>query len=133
MKISKQARREAKELFRSCLVNGLLNEDRVRLATKKVLEMKPRGYLGILSHFHRLVKLDIARRTARVESAVALAPDIQTIVRNNLTKTYGQGLSISFAENPALIGGLRIKVGSDVYDGSVQGRLRALEDSFEVV
>jgi len=133
MKISKQERREAKELFRSCLANGLLNEDRVRLATKKVLEAKPRGYLGILSHFLRLVKLDIERRTARVESAVALAPDIQTIVRNNLAKAYGQSLSISFAENPALIGGLRIKVGSDVFDGSVQGRLRALEDSFEVV
>lgn len=133
MKISKQERREAKELFRSCVADGLLNEDRVRQATKKVLEVKPRGYLGILAHFHRLVKLDIERRTARVESAVPLAPELQNVVRNNLTKTYGQGLSISFAQNPALIGGLRIKVGSDVYDGSVQGRLRALEDSFEVV
>ena len=35
-----------------------------------------------------------------------------------------------FAQNPALIGGMRIKVGSDVYDGSVQARLAALQESF---
>jgi F0F1-type ATP synthase delta subunit len=29
-----------------------------------------------------------------------------------------------------LIGGLRIRVGSDVYDGSIQARLKALEESF---
>jgi F-type H+-transporting ATPase subunit delta len=132
MKISKHERRDAKELFRSCVAGGLLNEDRVRQATTKVLEVKPRGYLGILAHFLRLVKLDLERRAARVESAVALAPELQTTVRNNLAKAYGQGLNISFSQNAALIGGLRIKVGSDVFDGSVQGRLRALEDSFEL-
>ena len=41
-----------------------------------------------------------------------------------------RGLNISFAQNPRLIGGLRIKVGSDVYDGSVQARLDALSQSF---
>src|SRR3954470_4194946 len=108
MKISKQERRDAKELFRSCVADGLLNEDRARLATKKVLEAKPRGYLRILSHFLRLVKLDLERRTARVESAAPLAPELQTTVRNNLTNAYGPGLNISFSENPTLIGGLRI-------------------------
>ena len=42
----------------------------------------------------------------------------------------GIALNLSFGENPALIGGLRIKVGSDVYDGSVQARLAALEETF---
>jgi len=133
MKISKQARRDAKQLFRICLVKGLLDETRVRGAVKKVIELKPRGYVAILSHFQRLVKLDIERRTARVESATPLSEDLQSKVRENLTQAYGQGLSISFLQNPALIGGLRIKVGSNVYDGSVQARLHALEESFEAV
>ena len=130
MKISKQARREAKELFRSSIVNGVLDENRVRLVVGKVAELKPRGYLGILTHFHRLVKLEVERRTARVESAVPLSPDIQADVTSKLSKLYGQGLNISFAQNPALLGGLRIKVGSDVYDGSVQARLENLVESF---
>jgi F-type H+-transporting ATPase subunit delta len=130
MKISKQARREAKELFRSSVVNGVLDENRVRQFVTKVAGAKPRGYIGILSHFHRLVKLELERRTARVESAVALPPEIQSEVANRLSRIYGQGLNISFAQNPALLGGLRIKVGSDVYDGSVQARLENLVESF---
>jgi F-type H+-transporting ATPase subunit delta len=130
VKISKQARREAKELFRSCLVIGLLDENRVRQAVRKVIELKPRGYVAILSHFERLVRLDLDRRTAKVESATPLAPDLQSKVQADLSRLYGPGLNISFAQNPALIGGLRIKVGSDVYDGSVQARLAALEQSF---
>lgn len=130
MKLTKQAKREAKELFRSCLVNGLLDEARVRTAVQRVLTVKPRGYLAILSHFERLVKLDIERRTARVESAAPLSADLQAGVKDSLARVYGQGLSLSFGQNPALIGGMRIKVGSDVYDGSVQARLAGLQESF---
>jgi F-type H+-transporting ATPase subunit delta len=130
MKISKLARREAKELFQVCLVNGILDDGRARQAVQRVLESKPRGFLAILSHFQRLVKLELERRTARIESAVPLTPDLRASVEASLSRVYGPGLNISFAQNPALIGGMRIKVGSDVYDGSVQARLAALQESF---
>ena len=130
MKIPKQARRDAKELFRSCQVKGLLDENRARHAVQLVIEAKPRGYFAILSQFQRLVKLDLDRRDARVESAAPLSPDLQARLQAGLSRTYGPGLNISFAQNPALLGGLRIKVGSDVYDGSVQARLAALQESF---
>jgi F-type H+-transporting ATPase subunit delta len=130
VKVTKQARREAKELFRSCFVNGLLDETRVRQAVQKVIDLKPRGYVGILSHFQRLVKLDLDRRTARVESATPLAESLQATLKSGLSRIYGPGLNISFSQNPALIGGLRVKVGSDVYDGSIQARLAALEQGF---
>jgi F-type H+-transporting ATPase subunit delta len=130
MKISKQARRESKQLFRDCVASGVLDENRVRQVVNKVAELKPRGYIQILSHFERLVKLEIERRTAKVESAVALSPELESDVTNKLSRIYGQGLKISFTQNPALLGGLRIKVGSDVYDGSVQARLESLVESF---
>jgi F-type H+-transporting ATPase subunit delta len=130
MKISKQAKRAAKELFRSSVVSGVLDENRVRLVVGKVIAAKPRGYLGILSHFERLLKLEVERRTARVESAIQLTPEVQADVAGKLGKLYGAGLNIGFAVNPALLGGLRIKVGSDVYDGSVQARLEHLVESF---
>ncbi len=130
MRISKQTRRDAKQLFRICLVNSLLDENRVRQAVQRVVAAKPRGYLAILSHFERLVKIELARRTAKVESAAPLTPDLQANVQASLFRAYGPGLNISFAQNPDLIGGLRIKVGSDVYDGSVKARLTALEEQF---
>jgi F-type H+-transporting ATPase subunit delta len=130
MKISKQARREAKELFRGSIANGVLDENRVREVVSKVAQAKPRGYIEILSHYQRLIKLEVERRTAKVESAVPLSPEIQADVKNKLGNIYGQGLNISFTQNPALLGGLRIRVGSDVYDGSVQARLENLVESF---
>ena len=94
-----------------------------------VIEKKPRGFLVILSQFQRLVKLDLERRSARVESAVAASDALQASVKANLAQRYGQGLNVTFAVNPALIGGLRVKVGSDVFDGSVKARLDALAES----
>jgi F-type H+-transporting ATPase subunit delta len=130
MKISKQDRREAKQLFRSCVSNGLLDENRARQAVQAVVARKPRGYVAILSQFQRLVKLDLDRRTAKVESAVPLSPEEQSTVRSNLSRKYGTGLNLTFLQNPALIGGLRIQVGSDVYDGSVRERLETLREAF---
>ena len=129
MKISKLARREGKQLYRCCLVNGLLDEHRARQAVQEVVTRKPRGYVGVLKQFGRLVKFDLQRRTANVESAVALAPSLASEVQANLTRLYGPGLSITYSQNPALIGGLRVKVGSDVYDGSIQARLASLEST----
>jgi F-type H+-transporting ATPase subunit delta len=107
-----------------------VEENRVRQAVNAVIAQKPRGYVAILSHFQRLLKLDIERRTARVESAVAASDALKSAVTASLAKRYGDGLSVAFGVNPELIGGLRVKVGSDVFDGSVRGRLAALEESF---
>ncbi len=133
MKISKQARRDAKQLFRMSQVDGLLNENRVRQVVDNILAAKPRGYVAILTHLQRLIKLDEARRTAKVESATALGADVEANLKNTLEARYGKGLHFSFLENPALIGGTRVQVGSDVFDGSVRARLQALEDSFKTV
>ncbi|MGA3283554.1 MAG: F0F1 ATP synthase subunit delta [Verrucomicrobiota bacterium] len=130
MKISKQAQRNTRELFHSCLVNGMLDEDRVRQAVALVLAKKPRSYIEILSRLHRLVKLEVERRATRVESATPLPLDLQTKVTEQLGKIYGTGLGVSFVQNPALIGGLRIQVGSDLYDGSVRTRLNTLAQQF---
>lgn len=130
MKATRQARREAKELFRVCLVNGLLDEARVRQAVTQLIATKPRGYLGTLSAFRRLVTLDAEEHTAKIESAAPLSPELQARLKASLTSVYGPGVNTSFTDNSALIGGVRIKVGSDVYDGTVKGRLATLEQSF---
>ena len=130
MKITKQARREAKQLFQSCQVNEQLDDNRVRKAVQLLIGQKPRGYFGILQHIQRLVKFDEANRTARVESAVALGRAQQQDVRNSLNRLKGGNVTVEFATNPGLIGGMRVKIGDDVFDGSVKTRLTALSDNF---
>jgi F-type H+-transporting ATPase subunit delta len=130
VKITKQAKREAKQLFRYCLVNGLLDENRVRSVVQHLVARGRHDSAVIISHFKRLVKLDLARRTATVESAAPLPPDLQAAIEAGLTRRYGPGLTTAFAQRPELIGGMRIQVGTDVYDSSVRAALAALEKSF---
>ena len=130
MKGTKQSRRLAKQLFKSCQVDDRLNADRVRKAVSLLIEQKPRGYFGILQYLQRLVKLDEASRSARVESAVALGQAQQQDVRNSLKRLKGGDVTVAFATNPGLIGGMRVKIGDDVYDGSVKTRLASLSESF---
>jgi F-type H+-transporting ATPase subunit delta len=130
MKTTKQTKRGAIRLFRLCFVNGLLDEGRTRQVVQGVIEAKRRGGMALLAHFQRLVKLEVARHTAEVESAMPLPADLHENIQAGLSRTYGPGIRALFTHNPALIGGMRIKVGSDVYDGSVLARLAALEKSF---
>jgi F-type H+-transporting ATPase subunit delta len=130
MKISKRARRDATQLFRLCLVDGLLDESRVRNVVHLVIARGQRNGPATLWHFRRLVKLDLARHTATVESAAPLPADLQGTIEAGLTRRYGPGLNTAFAHRPALIGGMRIQVGSDVYDGSVRAGLAALGKRF---
>ena len=123
--------REAKQLFRLCLVNGLLDEDRVRQVVERVIEGKRRGYLALLAHFQRLVKLDRARaHRPRSKAPCRCRRTWRPTSRLACRRLYGPGITILFAHRPELIGGMRIKVGSDVYDGSVRAGLAALENGF---
>ena len=125
--------REARELFRLCLVNGRLDEGRVLKVVQSVIEFRRRGYLMLLGYFRRLVKLDCEQHTARVESAEPVSDDLRTHVQANLNRAYGPGLAILFVLNPDLIGGMRVQVGSDVYDGSVQAGIAELKKRFGIV
>lgn len=130
MRISKQARRVAKELFTLCRVDGRLDENRVREVARWLVSRRPRGFAGISRHFQRLVELDLARRSALVESAAPLPPELRGTLLSALDRRHGPGLRVTFTENPALLGGLRVRVGSDVYDGSIAGQLAALAARF---
>jgi len=129
MKVGKQSRRDAKALFAACTVSGVLDEAKVRQAVAAVIAEKPRGYVGTLTHLQRLVKLDLDRRSARVENAVESSPAQIDAIKAALAQKYGPGMNVTFWVNPALIGGVKIKAGSDIYDGSVAGRLAALTDT----
>lgn len=130
MRTTKQIEREARQLFRFCFVDGSIDEHRVRLVAQNVLQSKHRGYLLLLGRFKRLLEHEYARHKAEIESAFPLPSDLQVKVQGKLTSVYGPGLRWQFVHNPELIGGMRIKVASDVYDGSVRTGLAALARSF---
>ena len=127
MRSNKRTRRAARKYYRLCLVDGRLDADRARQVVQRIAAANQRGVIGILQDLARLVRLDRDRHRAVVETAADLPDDMRREVKADLDRAYGQGLETSFALNPDLIGGMRIRVGSDVYDGSDRARLAALE------
>ena len=127
MMTKRQAAREARRIFQRCFVDGALDESRVRRVVQAILKSRRRGYLVLLGYFQRLVKLDYLQHLAKVESAVPVPSDLQEKVKDGLVSKYGPGIVTEFSLQPALIGGMRIQVGSDVYDGTVRHGLDALQ------
>jgi F-type H+-transporting ATPase subunit delta len=127
MKISKEARKVSRELFQASLQDGRIDGARVLSIARKLGESKPRHYIDILHAFERLVRLELARRHAVIESATELDETTRTQLQSSLQQKYGSDVTTVFQVVPALIGGLRIKVGSDVFDSSVRERLSHLQ------
>ncbi|MCB1228314.1 MAG: F0F1 ATP synthase subunit delta [Verrucomicrobiales bacterium] len=127
MKISKEARRASRQLFRLCMVDGKLDETRVRQVVEKVGASKPRSYVGILNSFAHLVRSEVERQRAIVEHATDLDDSMKEQLRRSLSQKYNRDLQLEFVLKPELFGGVRVRVGSDVWDGSVKARLENLQ------
>lgn len=125
MKLSREARRQARELFAITIVDGRLDTSRLNTIFGEVAEKKPRDYMPILKELTRLVRLEVASHHAVVESATPLEPARAREYEAGLKSRFGE-LTTEFRLNPALIGGLRVQIGSDVWDGSIQARLEAI-------
>jgi F-type H+-transporting ATPase subunit delta len=126
MKLSKEARKLSKQLFRESFTGGALDSAKVGAVTDTVIRAKPRQYIGVLKEFARLIRLEAARRHAIIESAADLEAAEKTAILGTIRSKYGADVTSEFKTNPALIGGLRIQVGSDVVDASVRSRLDRL-------
>lgn len=130
MKITKVAATTARRLFGLCQSGGRLDDAKLRTVMTRLVESKPRDYAGILAALHRLTRLELERRKVTVESAVALDETTRNRVVAGLVKQYGPDLVMNYQVNTELLGGLRIRVGNDVFDGSVRGRLDRLAAAF---
>ena len=128
MKISKDAARAARQLLRLSHKDGRLEGDLIKKITSRIAESKPRGYLGMLQEYARLLRLESEKSEALVESAIELGAQAGNDLVNDLRAKYGGELKAEFRVNPDLLGGMRVKVGSDVWDGSVRARLNELKN-----
>ncbi|RYD38673.1 MAG: H(+)-transporting ATPase [Verrucomicrobiaceae bacterium] len=126
MKVSKDALRTARQFLRLTLRNGNVDEAAAKSIVDKVIADKPRNYLGILTAYQRLLRLELEKRHAIVDSATELGTDEQGKITTDLQSRYGSDVTAEFRTVPELLGGIRIKLGSTVWDGSVKARLETL-------
>lgn len=127
MKISKDIRRLSRKLAQASLVDGVLDREKVKAIVADVVAKKPRNYIRLLENYQRLLRLELEKRRVRIESATELDAAVGEQIVRDLQRRYGGGLTTEFAVNPALLGGVRIRVGNDVWDSSVRNRLDRLQ------
>jgi F-type H+-transporting ATPase subunit delta len=98
----------------------------VKKATSAVIAAKPRNTVGVLKEFARLIRLELAKRHAIVESTTELEAAEKSALTRALRAKYGGDVTAEYKLNPGLLGGLRIQIGSDVLDATVRTRLDRL-------
>jgi F-type H+-transporting ATPase subunit delta len=128
MRIAKEARRVSRQLFRHSFTEGKLDKEKISHMVESLLAEKPRHYVDALKVYQRLIRLETEKRHVVIESATQLNSALANQIVTNLRARYGEDLTTEFRTNPELLGGLRIKIGDDVWDGSVQNRLRKLQE-----
>lgn len=87
------------------------------------------GIADITAEYQRLADERQGRLRAVVETATPLTPQLEAEVRVALEKATGKTVLVQTTVRPELIGGLIARVGSKVYDTSVQSRLENLKNA----
>ena len=123
----KEIKRIARDMVRASFTDGQLDRGRVDALLQSLIARNPRGFYRILDTYKRLLRLELAKHHALIESAEPLDQQTTSKVAMSLAKKYGTELTTEFVVNPELLGGMRIRVGSDVWDGSVRSRLERLQ------
>ncbi|HZC59099.1 MAG TPA: F0F1 ATP synthase subunit delta [Chthoniobacterales bacterium] len=115
-------------MLRSSFTSGKLDQEKISSMVQYIETGKPRHYVEVLKDYQRLLRLEVEKRRAVIESATPLNRSLGDRIIANLKARYGDDLTTEFRTNPELLGGLRIRIGDDVWDGSVQSRLEQLRE-----
>ena len=127
MKINKEIRQLSREMLRASFTDGQLDPGRIASLVDSLIARRRRNYVDILKNYRRLLRLELDKRRARIETASDVESTISSELVANLKRKYGGDLTTEFVVNPQLLGGLRIRVGNDVWDGTVRNRLERLQ------
>ena len=127
MKLNKEIRQLSRGMLRASFTDGQIDRGKITALVQSLVTKKPRHYIDVLQHYKRLLRLEIEKRHATIESMMPLGSEVATKITDRLKKKYGNDLTTDFAVDPTLLGGVRVRVGSDVWDGTLRNRLERLQ------
>jgi F-type H+-transporting ATPase subunit delta len=126
---AKTALQFARQLFTMSLVDGAISGDRVAGVLEYLEKHTPANPMMVLKAYQRLVAVEVAKGEAVVEHAGAVNDAMLAAIAASMTKKYGRPVTATAKANPALLAGLRVHVGDDIYESSIAGQLAALASS----
>jgi F-type H+-transporting ATPase subunit delta len=131
---------EAEPALRSALTDAALPDDRKRELLHRLLHGKvsdvtlglleravvaPRGRTieGVITDLSALAAKRRERLIARVTTAVELTDQEQTDLAAALKRSFGSDIQLQVVVDPELLGGLTVRIGDELIDGSVARQL----------
>ena len=126
MRADKKTKALAKQLFKLSVVNGNVSPEQVAGVLGYIEKTAPRNALALLKLYQRAITTEFAKSRALVEHAGPVTDATLRSIEAAMTKKYSRTVTATAQPNPKLLAGLRIRVGSDVYESTVAGQLATL-------
>jgi F-type H+-transporting ATPase subunit delta len=114
---------EAKRQLLTNLLAGKVTPESLRLITEAAASPLGRSLDLSLEEYARLAARRRARLVAEVHVSVALTAEQRSRLAAGLTEAYGHDVHLNVVLDPKVVGGMTVRVGDELIDGSVATRL----------
>jgi len=129
MKRDQKITRLAKKLVELSKDNGVVTEAKVGEVLAGLKQVQHRHHLTVLKTFLNYLRREIALQTAVVSTPGPLSGEALRAIEANYSKMYDRPITAVTKKDTSLIAGVHVRVGDDVYDASVAGRLQRLAEN----
>jgi F-type H+-transporting ATPase subunit delta len=125
----KQIQQLARQFYKLSFANGVISAEQVRGVLEYIDKHRPANSMAVLKAYQRLVAAEVARGQAVVEHAGPIDSAALNAIATAMAKKYGRPVTAVEKRNDALLAGVRVRIGDDLYESSVAGQLAVLAES----
>ena len=126
---NKQIQQLARQFFKLSFANGVISATQVAGVLEYIEKHRPAHSMAILKAYQRLVAAEVARGQAVIEHAGPINSAALDSIAAALAKKYGRPVTAIEKRNDALLAGMRVRIGDDLYESSIAGQLATLAEN----
>lgn len=125
----KQILQLARQLYKLSFADGVISAEQVAGVLEYVEKHRPANSMAVLKAYQRLIAAEVARGQALVEHAGPIESSALNSIAAAMGKKYNRPVTAVGKRNDALLAGVRVRIGDDLYESSVAGQLAALAEA----